>query len=164
VKILGAAVLLFMQANFAVAAIRPIFVPMGPQAIILFQGVSTAGGFDPEPREFYESIATQPMAGPGGGKGKVVSVSDKAFVMSCGEKGNVRENVTCSFSIKVTDRSVVSVADQLAEVTLLGDDAALFYQFFAGNDSTAPYLWASKNKWINIVSTPERFWFKFSQH
>lgn len=164
-KIILTGLLLIFPASTALAVIRPIFLPIGSQAIIMMQGASAAdgGAYDPEPRELYESIAAVDYDRPGGGKGKVITLADKSFSFSCAERGTTQNNVMCNISIKASDHSTVSATEQVAEVNVLAGDAALLFQFFAGSGATEAFQWASKNHWIRIVSTPERFWFKFSK-
>ncbi len=148
-------------ASFAQAEMRPIFVP-GKLALVLMQGVSS-GGFDPEPRALYDSFAMPEEDVNGAGKAKGLKTVAQDFVLACGTKGTVKENVTCTINLKPSERSIIDYMKQTAEITVTGEEASLMYERCAGVDATEPFTFKSENGWLTIESTRERFYFRFAK-
>jgi hypothetical protein len=146
----------------AQALMRPMFVPApNPMLILNWEGVSSAG-FDAEPREFYDSLASIEKDNPSGGKGKIFGLSDKAFQVTCVQKGERAENILCTIVIKSSLRSKVSIIEQSATVSVTGDEAKYLFEHFAGSKDT--YQWLSQSKWLAIVANPNEFEFRFKRN
>ena len=146
--------------HFAQASIRPIVIP-GKLAIINMQAAS-ATGMDPDPRALYDQIAMAELDGPQGSKGKVISVPENDFVLSCAFQSVVsRLNVDCSVTVKPTARTQVGFG--LVEAHITGAEARELYAKFAGPNATQPFLWDSSNGWLHFESTQDAFDFRYRQ-
>ncbi|RYZ76964.1 MAG: hypothetical protein EOP05_03425 [Proteobacteria bacterium] len=145
--------LIFMSSAQAVT--RPMFI--AGTAIILMEGFSSSGGADPQPKELYDAIAMEPVQ-TSGGYGKVLKTASKDFSLTCGTQGN---GVVCNITVKKSDRSSVDGGSQTAEIVIEGSEAQEFYTKLAGAGATQAFVHDTRDQWIHIESTPERFYFRF---
>jgi hypothetical protein len=148
--------LALLSTQTASAVTRPIFI--SGNAILIMEGFSASGGADPQPKELYDAIAMEPVQ-TSGGYGKVLKTEAKDFSLTCGTRGN---GVVCNITVKKSDRSQVDGSSQTADIVIEGTEAKDFYEKLAGTGATEPFLHETRDKWIRIESTPERFHFHFT--
>lgn len=145
----------------ATAETKPIFVG-DKNAILLMQGMTPLGGVDPLVREFYDSIAMDPVK-KDGGEGKVMATEERDFSLACGHKGQMFENVTCNIGIKASPRTKIDARTRTASAEITGPEVEAMYEKLAGIGATQPYSYTqtAKDRWFLLEATRDRLVFYF---